>query len=532
MSARSLKKIRTRLALAEARAVAGSGPSASLTATPGPVGGGTSVAFAKTYEMNNYIPPLAKNERDQLTGVDLRTVWANAERLLSDCPLAYGPLNSVAAYLGPVKPRAATADPGWNQEADAWFDEVYWKRGLWDASRKLSSAEWQHMMAVYHFTHGDVLSVFTHDEEGVPCVRIIPAPSIDSPWEGYGNNKIWRDGVKEGLHHRHEAWHVLASEDAPVNLSAFQRKGYVVTRENGCMIGKFRVGGARGLSALIPTGSTISKMQQAYSDSSNIIALASKIGLSFETDAGQPTSQIKGIGGVTRGQSVPAPVNGASDEVALKRYYEEFVSSGPAVLDPGPGRKINLHNIDREMPDHSAFTATGYERIAAGFGLPASILFMLQSGNFKSTGPEVRQALARAKIWRYQELQKRDPLIMRQYARIIQWALDTKQLRAPKGMIRYWASRTEWAKDPTVDESRSASNDEKLLEMGSTSEQELAAEHGNDWNKVQDERVAYAKALHEKAKSAGLPPEIFFKAWPKPVPAPGSGNNNQSNQAA
>jgi hypothetical protein len=470
--------------------------------------------------MTGYIPPMQRREQDQLTGLDLRTVHANAERLLSDCPLAYGPLNSVADYLGPVKPRAATRDAIWNQETDAWFDEVYWNKGLWDASRKLTCAEWQHLMCIYHFTHGDVLNVFTVDEQNIPCVRLIPAPAIASPWDGYGIQSTWRDGVKTGLHHRHEAWHVLADEDAPTYLANYQRRGYVVTAADACMIGRFNAGGARGRSALIPTGSTIAKMQQAYADSSNLIALHSKVGLSLETEAGQPPSAIKPIGGNFNAQSVSAPVNAAGDEVALKRYYEEFQNNGGAVMNPSPGQKLNFHNIDRALPDHSAFTATGYERIAAGFGLPASILFMLQSGEFNVTGPNVRLALSRAKLWRQQELTKRDPLIMRQYARIIQWGLDTRQIRAPKGDFRPWLCRTQWSRDSTVDDSRSASNDEKLLAMGSTSEIELAAEYGNDAHKIQDERVAWATTLHQKALAAGLPPEIFFANWPKPVPSP------------
>jgi len=212
------------------------------------------------------------------------------------------------------------------------------------------------------------------------------------------------------------------------------------------------------------------------------------------------------------------PINAAGDTTTLKRYYEEFQNSGGAVINPAPGQKLNFHNIDRQLPDHSAFTATGYERIAAGFGLPASILFMLQSGEFNVTGPNVRLALSRAKLWRQQELTKRDPLIMRQYARIIQWGLDTRQITAPKGDFRPWLCRTQWSRDSTVDDSRSASNDEKLLVMGSTSEIELAAEYGNDANKIQDERVQWAASLHQKALAANLPPEIFFPNWPKPTP--------------
>lgn len=520
MSRSSLKKLRARLAVAESRSVPTPTPAATITSGYLPTGGSTSLGFASTHDAHNYIPPMHRREQDQLTGTDLRTVHDKGTRLVAENPYALGPIVSVADYLGPAMPRAGTNDIEWNQIADIWFRESYWDRGLWDASRKFTAPHWQRQLNVYADTHGDCLSVLTEDENGIPCVRLIPAPSIASPFEGgYGSKSLWRDGVKEGLHHRHVAWHILADEDAPVNLSSYQRKGYIIQENDAVMIGNFKVGSARGYSRLIPTGSTIIQMQMYDNSTHDLLNLAAKIGMSLETESGQPPTGIKAIGGAMRSSDSTTPINAAGDEATIRRYREEFMSDGPAVIAPAAGQKINLHNLDRDLPDLAALRGSDYERIAMCYGLPVTILFCIQSGIFNVTGPNVRLALGRAKTWRDQELLKREPLIRRHYARVIAWGIRTGQIPQPKKDLRFGRCQIQWAKNYTIDEARDVNSDAKRLQQGSTSEIELAHEMGSDAMQLLDDRVAWVKAFLEKADRAGVPKQIFF---PDLAPAPTS----------
>jgi len=512
------RKSRLRLSASGPAVLAAPLPAPAAIATILPSSGSSSIGFAQTHDAHNFVPPLYRREQDQLTGLDLRTVHDKATRLVMENPYALGPIASVADYLGPAMPRAGTDDTEWNQIADQWFTEAYWDRGLWDASRKFTSPHAQRQMNIYSDTHGDVLNVFTHDAEGIPCIRMIPAPSIASPYEGgYGPNRVWRDGVKEGLHHRHIAWHVLADEDAPINLATFQRKGYIVNEADAVMIGNFKEGAARGFSRLIPTGSTIVQMQMYDNSTHDLLNLASKIGMSLETEGGQPAAtNVKPIGGVLRGQTTSVPVNDAGTETTLRRYKEEFLSDGPAVISTAPGQKINLHNLDRDLPDLASLRGSDYERIAMCYGLPVTILFCIQSGLFNITGPNVRLALGRAKTWRDQELLKREPLIRRHYARVIQWGLDTRQIPQPRKDLRYWRCQIQWAKNYTIDEARDVSNDQKRLAMGATTPQEIAAEYGTSAAQNIKDQVAWVEDIYRRLEEKNLPTTLHFPGWSPP----------------
>lgn len=498
--------------LRTAESPASGAPVAALPEING--GGGYAVGFSRSNPALETVMPMPSREQEFLYGADLRAVWGKAARLELECPYFSGPLQSVATYLGPVMPKAGTDDKEWNKLADRWFAEEYWDLGLWDASRKLSSPQAQLQLSVYHDTYGDVLPVFTEDDEGVPCVRTVVASGIDSPFESYGAASPWTDGVRLGRHHRHEGYWVLKREDAPLRANVFDRAGYEVSARDAVMLGNFKQGAARGFSRLIVSGKTIIQMEMYDNATHEIVNLASKIGFTVETEAGQPQGQMRGVSGVLQGVQTPAvQVNAEGDEVKVKRYVEQFKGGGPAVMHPEPGKKINLQNVSGHVPDMRDLRGGDYERIAMAYGLPVQILFCIMSGAFNVTGPNVRLALGRAKTWRDQELLKRVPLVKRQWARVMEWAIRTGQLPRPKGDVRFWRCKMHYAKNYTIDEARDVGNDLKRLQMNATTFQEIADEYGSDARQNAQDNIDFLNEIYPQLQAGKLPTSVFFPQW-------------------
>jgi len=197
----------------------------------------------------------------------------------------------------------------------------------------------------------------------------------------------------------------------------------------------------------------------------------------------------------------------------MVRYHEQFLSGGPAVITPPAGTKVNLHNLDRDLPDVSDMRGGDLERIAMTYGLPVQILFCIMSGIFNVTGPSVRLALGRAKTWRDQELLKREPLVRRQWTRVIEWGLRTKQIPLPKGDYRWWRSKMQWAKNYAIDEARDVTNDQKRLAMGATTQAEIAEEYGSTAAQNIAEQVAWVRDLYQQLEKDKLPTTLHFPGW-------------------
>lgn len=476
-------------------------------------GPGVGVSFAQSSPALESVRPAPAREQEFLYGADLRTVWAKAARLEMECPYFKGPLESVATYLGPVTPVANTDDAEWNQIANRWFKEEYWDLGLWGASRKLSSPAAQMQLSVYADTYGDVLPVLTEDPDGVPCVRTVVASGVDSPWESYSPASRWQDGVRLGLHHRHEAYWVLKREDAPTRLMQWDRAGYEVSARDAVMLGNFKEGGPRGFSRLIVNGKTIVQMEMYDNATHEIVNLAAKVGFSLETEAGQSTGQMRGLSGLVQGQVVPgAVVNAAGDTADVKQYVEQFKKGGPALIKPEAGQSLKLQNFADAVPNLTELRGGDYERIAMAYGLPVQILFCIMSGAFNVTGPNVRLALGRAKTWRDQELLKRVPLVKRHYARVMEWAIRTGQLPRPKKDARYWRCKENYAKNYTIDEARDVKNDELRLKMNATTFDEIADEYGSNAADNMKRNVEFVTEMYQKIMKEGGPVSYFFPA--------------------
>lgn len=478
--------------------------------------GGPGPAFSQQATTRNYVPSLPRREKLHLTGTNLRAVHDKAARLFKDVPYLRGPAVRMANYLGPVTPRPATLDAEWNKIAHDWFRRSYLEAELWDASGKYNFADWQAQLNIYADVYGDGLSVFT-DNEGIPCVRLIPATAIADPPGQYGSNRIWQDGVKVGAHHRHLAWHVLREESAPVNLTEHLRDGFQIDAADGHLLARWDgVGNVRGASTFIGAGNTIIDMQMADAASHQLLNLASKIGMSIETEAGQPVVNAPiPVAGRNGYRDVASNVSTATGETApdVRLYHEEFMSDGPAVISPGPGKRINLHNIDRDIPDLTSIRGGDYERIAMNCGLSVQMLFGIQSGIFNLTGPGFRMCLADGENWRIQRLKKIEPLVRRQYARVIEWGIRTKQIPAPKKDFRWWTCEMQYTKSYTIDEARDAKSDQLRLEMGITNRQELASNWGNDAVTVAMEQIEIIESIMNALKEKDIPLQLFFPKY-------------------
>ncbi len=92
-----------------------------------------------------------------------------------------------------------------------------------------------------------------------------------------------------------------------------------------------------------------------------------------------------------------------------------------------------------------------------------------------------------------------EPFIRRQYSRHISWGIETNQIPRPKkSLLNPTYCLTRWAPDLTIDEQRDVNNDLKLLEMGGTTEKEIAHLRGRNITDVIRERAEFIKEIKKQ----------------------------------
>ena len=481
------------------------------------------VGFANSSPLRNFIAEVEPVAARQLTGADARRVRIQAESLGINVPEVFGAVNSVCQYLGPVTPDPATLDTGYNKDVRDFLKATYFDTPLFDAGECFTHDEFQHHLQFTHDLQGDALVVFTEDENGRPVNRLIPALGIDNPFIGSFRSPEWRDGVKVGRHHRPLAYHVLADEEALRQFSIGSRDGYLVEKANAFFFANRRgVGHVRGTTRFLASGNTVIDMRMMDQATHDLFNLASKIGLSFQKEAGSGAPAQAPM----EGRFAPASVTSQAlkpdgSPVEIPRVKEEFMGQGPAVFDLPPGQTVSLHNMDRDLPDIEKVRASDFHRLACAYGLSVQGLFGLFSGIYGMTGPGFRVAMVRDRIWRERQLARRAPFVLRAYQRHIAWGLRTKQISLPKKDFRPFQCELRWAKDYTIDEQRDVKSDETRLRMGVTSAQELAKEYGRDALDVANEQIAWMEMIHDRLKDKPAALQFYFPNWqPSADPTP------------
>lgn len=483
---------------------------------------GTGIALANQSPVRVSTTPLARRENAQLTGTAWRNVVYQTSAWEVNVPYVDGAVGRASDYRGAVTPYPFTEDADWNKRATEKLRETgFYDSASFDASGKFTLDEFQAQMWRYHDLAGDCLVIPVKDPEqrDRPVWRMIPALGIDSP--GYGNSGDWIDGVRVGLHHRALAYHVLAEESAVNWKVPISRAGYTVDAADAIHFANWRaVGRSRGTTVFLSSGTTVVDLAMLDSALHRLFNLATKLAITFETEAGSGASPGKLFEGVAKDDTVPHPDLVAavdSEPIDVERFKEVFMGEGPVVANLDPGQKANMHGSERDLPDVSAVRASDLERIALAYRLPVQVLLCIYSGAFNLTGPGFRVALTSAMRWREKQLKKMEPFAVRAYTAHIAWLLTTGQLPYPRKSIRPFRCNTNHEKVVGIDEARDVKLDAARLQMGSTDEFEIAHENGRNLHDVIAKRSEFIRAVC--AQFGWTPsPEMWGPGWSVSIP--------------
>lgn len=480
---------------------------------------GTGVGAAGQSPVRVSVTPPDRRENARLTGTPRRDVVLKAIGLAMNSTYVEGALANAADYRGPVTPYPASNDDEWNQEVAEWLEVSLFNPSDHDASGNHSFSDLQRLMWRYYDLEGEIFAVETHEEPGNkssrPVTRLIPSLMCDSPVEGYAS-KEWIDGVKIGLHHRAVAYHFLAEETAIGFRAPVYRAGFEVKRKDVFHFARrCDIGGARGVTRFLTSAKDVIDVGMMDSALHRIFDLAAKLNGSLTVDKdGSPAIAKPVSEGIFKTDTAQSEVtDGDEDEptsLDVTVISESLQKPGPTLVDltDNPGMKLNFAQLAGHLPNVADVHSAGLERMAMPWGLPVQLLFCVFSGVFNVTGPGFRIGLARGARWRTEELRRITPFALRTYHRHVSWGIETGQIARPKkSLLNPLMCRVRYEPDLTIDEQRNVNNDEKRLQMGITSEKELAHLWGRDWNDVVRERtefiLAVIKSLGEHAKYWG-----------------------------
>lgn len=469
---------------------------------------GAGVAFGSQSPVRVSVTKPERRENNRLTGTARREVIQKAEGLALNSPYVEGAVANAADYRGPVTPYPATTDSDYNAEITPWFQRTFLDRPDWDASGNFSFAQLQKLMWLYHDISGECFSIDTHLEEdnrlSRPLVRLIPALMCDSPAVPFPSRE-WIDGIRVGLHHRAVEYHFLHEESATGQILLANRAGFLVKPEQVFHFARrTSIGGAHGISRFLTSGNDVIDATMMDKALHRLFDLAAKLSGVITKDKDTSPDIIKPVsGGAFSVETLASGADESEDnaedpdnpeKLDVEIISEQLAKAGATLVDfsDEPGKDFEVKQLGGLMPDVAAVHAAALERMAMPWGLPVQVLFCVFSGVFNVTGPGFRISLARGSRWRSEELRRIRPWAVRAAMRHLAWGIQTKQIPAPrKSLLDPVRVECRTEPDLTIDEQRDVKNDALRLQMGVTSEKELAHLYGRALPDVIQERVEF-----------------------------------------
>lgn len=478
-------------------------------------GSGSGIAAAQQSEMRGFITPLHKKQKWVLTGESGRTVRQKMRWLKAN---SWGACASrIASWQGPVRPDPDTGDAEYNKILRDFWQETQVDACNYDLSGKFTSESYQEMMEVNALIMGDGLSVFRWDENKWPSVRFYDALSVDNP-NGGMNSETWVDGVLVNKDHKHLAYRLLA--DHKKGWSFRQLEAVVDARDCFFHAGFEHPADVRGVSPFLAAINPMIDMQEMDAAVLELVKVASLVGMSIESDGSASDGEPPALDGQyrfdTAGQTEPED---DTQPPVVPRMVEQ-VLGGPVLANPGPGKKINLLNVDRDVPSYDEIRGGTLEKISMALGLPVQMAFGLFTGRFNVTGPGIRLTIGDSHQWRNRRLSRRIPFVKVDYVRRIDHAIRTRLIPAPKRHVpRPYHCQARFSEAYTIDIGRDTQSDLAKLKVGAESLKRLAAGRGTDAVTIVNDRLDELEQMYnDGVKKRGLPIQVVFPDYKSAPP--------------
>ena len=420
-------------------------------------------AGAQDYTKRQHIYVTPQDTRTDVSNQSRKQVLGLARYWFYNSPVVRGAIDCmVRNSIGPgIKMQSRTSDEGWNKATEDWLDN--WGRAC-DIRGLLDWNTIQQIATRTCLRDNEVFILLTDNGDGWPMLQMVEAHRCETPDYLQGEKRVI-DGVRVNAQGRPLSYYINTG-DAD-KYSEIQAPDLIVLAERD------RADELRSLSRLVTCLNLIQDREEILSNTMVSVKRSSAIGLALE---GEGSAGFFG------------PESTNAEGITTDRVF----GSG-AIWNVPNGRKIREIKDDRPSPNLTEFMDQFLRAVASGLGLPYEYLWKADL-----SGPSQRFVLAQAQR-RFDEISQ--TVINQLVSRVRLWALAKAikrgDLTPPRGMDQWWKAVYHSPRKTTIDAGRDSMADREDIKMGIRTLADIAAERGDDWQEIIDQRKV------EKAYESG-----------------------------
>ena len=403
-------------------------------------------------------------------------------------------LNSMARFsIGDgLKPRSKCMNEECAKEYDEYFNN--WSKQC-DVFSRGSFNQIQKLVSISMDRDGDIGVAWVEDSWGQPKLQLFESHRIETPGK-YEDGKVKKiiDGVEfDKVGNIINYWvrelrpkEVFAAED--LKYRAIQADSFMLIFEPE------RAAQYRGISSLAHGLNDGMDIAELISFAKAGVKIREGIGLLITNESGVASPEDD-PSYTFRGEDIPTNFQSRFDEDDTPLNFD--------VLAPGyvPRLKMNerVADLNTSRPGESFFNMIDFliNRIASGMGIPIEMIYPSKFHN--PTGPAMRAIMTRAQA----TFDARANLIENKLCNPVwNWVIGDA---INKGILRQTGDWQEviWRRPPkfTIDAGRDSLASLAELKAGTETLEQDAADRGEDWKEINDQRLIEAQALLDNAES-------------------------------
>jgi lambda family phage portal protein len=434
-----------------------------------------------------YIYATPQDTKLDVTTASRRQVLGLARYMYYNDPVVRGAIDCITRNsIGPgIKCQARTSDEGWNEATEEWFHN--WSLAC-DVRGLLDFNTLQQVACRTMLRDNELFVILTDNGDGWPQLQLVEAHRCETP-AYLGADKRISDGVRINAQGRPLSYYIRTGDGD--KYTEVQAADVIVLAERD------RPDELRSISRLVSCLNLLQDRQEILEFETAGAKRAGAIGLALE---GQGSTGFFG------------PDTTSDDGITTDK-----IMGGGAIWNLPAGKTLKEIKNDRPGPNLQEFMDQFLRAAAAGLGLPYEYMWKADL-----SGPSQRFILAQAQR-RFDEVSQ--AIITQLVSRVRLWALakgiKRGDLTPPRGMDRWWSAVYHTPKRTTIDAGRDSAADREDLKLGIRTLADIAAERGDDWQEIVEQRIAEQVFIRARATEAGVDMAEIQNTGQKPAaPAP------------
>jgi lambda family phage portal protein len=434
-----------------------------------------------------YIYAAPQDTKLDVTTASRRQVLGLARYMYYNDPVVRGAIDCITRNsIGPgIKCQARTSDEGWNAATEEWFHN--WSLAC-DVRGLLDFNTLQQVACRTMLRDNELFIILTDNGDGWPQLQLVEAHRCETP-AYLGSDKRISDGVRINAQGRPLSYYIRTGDGD--KYTEVQAADVIVLAERD------RPDELRSISRLVSCLNLLQDRQEILEFETAGAKRAGAIGLALE---GQGSTGFFG-----------------PDSTSDEGITTDKILGGGAIWNLPAGKTLKEIKNDRPGPNLQEFMDQFLRAAAAGLGLPYEYMWKADL-----SGPSQRFVLAQAQR-RFDEVSQ--AIITQLVSRVRLWALakgiKRGDLTPPRGMDRWWGAVYHTPKRTTIDAGRDSAADREDLKLGIRTLADIAAERGDDWQEIVEQRIAEQVFIRARATEAGVDMAEIQNTGQKPAsPAP------------